>query len=147
MNKQEKVINGMECCIKRMTTTGRCDYDCPYYHNPHGCKVVMLKDAISLSKAQEPRVMTLEELKSYLGKPVWIEEKGCEPYCEVVFDMDGVCFGLTKGEVEFGGVITGHAMFAVGGYGSIFRAWTEEPTDEQREATPWPEPPKEMKRE
>ena len=81
--------------------------------------------------------MTLEELKSYLGKPVWIEEKGCEPYCEVVFDVDGVCFGLTKGEVEFGSVITGHAMFAVGGYGSIFRAWTEEPTDEQREAVKW----------
>ena len=96
-----------------------------------------IKVAIELLKAQEPRVMTLEELKSYLGKPVWIEEKGCEPYCEVVFDVDGVCFGLTKGEVEFGGVITGHAMFAVGGYGSIFRAWTEEPTDEQREAVKW----------
>ena len=137
MDKLEKVIQALENCTAEIKCRD-CPWDeCEGQHEHVELPKGLALKTLELLKAQEPRVMTLEELKSYLGKPVWIEEKGCEPYCEVVFDVDGVCFGLTKGEVEVGGVITGHAMFAVGGYGSIFRAWTEEPTDEQREAVKW----------
>ena len=132
MNKQEKVINGMECCIKRMTTTGECGYDCSYCHNPLGCKVVMLKDAISLMKAQEPRVMTLQDWEAdHVAKmPVWVEWRES-----------------AKGECADYGKADGWAVLNVDEFIDVVyfggRCWTSRPTDEQREVTPWTEPPKE----
>lgn len=139
MDKLEKAINGMEYCIKRMTTTGECDYDCPYYHNPHGCKVVMLKDAISLLKEQEPRVMTLEEVK------------GMERLTICAVEQRSKVIKSTF-NAEYGGIVTlGNENFLDFGlygdtnryrrtevrYGKTWRCWSARPTEEQRKAVKW----------
>lgn len=83
-----KVMKGIENCIKRMTTTGQCDYDCPYYHNPYGCKVVMLKDALSLIRAQETKKLRcIRRLTKVM--------KGICPVCEM--EIESVIHGrITK---------------------------------------------------
>lgn len=123
----ETVISGLECCTTG--DLGNCK-ECPY-----GIKACneLLKDAISLLKAQQPRVMTLEEVR-LLGKDdiVWYERKGVfgQPrprVVEFVFD-DHITF--TDGGVW---------SFSADGYGERWRLWTSRPTDEQREAMKWNE--------
>lgn len=134
MDKLEKAINGMEYCIKRMTTTGECDYDCPYYHNPHGCKVVMLKDAISLLKEQEPRVMTITE--AFDAEVAWLEryadpDDAVEPIIQPVIIRhyeNGYWECLI--EQDESAALT---LF-IEDFGTEFRFWTSRPTEEQRKA-------------
>ena len=68
VTKREKVIKGLEICSagEWNSTGGRNHTDCPYY--PAGytgctCKPLM-RDALALLKAQEARVMTLEEVRA-----------------------------------------------------------------------------------
>ena len=101
-------------------------------------------EAIALLKAQEPRVMTLEEVKALPDESdVWLEE-----FCSIVvattishqptiykvlkrFNPDATYFyGIEHADYN-----SGEYMDA--DYGTEWRCWTSRPTDEQREATPW----------
>ena len=98
----------------------------------------VLRRVIGELRAQMPRVMTLDEAKAHVGNPVWVEEKVVvNGYWEILFDVDGEAFHMTTGQIEFGGMLTGHMMFAVSDYGDGFRLWTSRPSDEQRQNTPW----------
>lgn len=79
----------------------------------------------TLSKAQEPRVLTLEEIKDY-DKPVWIDEKdgGSWKLPFYAFDLDLYA-------------IFGCECFSIGDYGKEWLPWTSQPTDEQRKAVKW----------
>ena len=76
--------------------------------------------AIALLKAQEPRVMTLEEFNAHWQippqerKPIWEEWK-----------VDN-----GKGKWKLYGRATG-------GYGDMWRCWTSRPDQETREAVKW----------
>ena len=80
---------------------------------------------LELLKEQQPRVLSYDEMKTMIGKPVYVEEpkRNADPHC---------CWGL---------VVEGEEPPEEGGYnypgGCGWRAWTAEPTDEQRMNTPW----------
>lgn len=98
--------------------------------------VLTMKNLLDIAPA-EPKVLSLREAAIYLGKPVWVEEKGVDIYCEVLFDVDGKAFAMTQGQIEFGGILTGHALFSIDTYGETYRLWNARPTDRQRKAAKW----------
>ena len=88
-----------------------------------------IQDVITLLKAQEPRVLALEEI--HRGMAVWLE------------DVDKADVILAIGGSSAGGAkcfITEKDMSITpkdAEYGIRWRAWTQKPTDAQREATRW----------
>ena len=91
----------------------------------------IIDDIIALLKAQEPRVMTLEEVEQSI-KPVWIEGG-------VVGGTWGMAHKILTTIIEFiaNGGYTIFPGFAIEEYGKTWRCWTSRPTDEQREAVKW----------
>lgn len=128
-------MNGMEKTDREKVIKGLCEAAAVLEaHVPKrywGYSVGAIQDALALLKAQEPRVMTLEEVRLLCKDDiVWYEHKGVfrQPrprIVEFVFD----------GHITFtdGGVWS----FSADGYGERWRLWTSRPTDAQREATPW----------
>lgn len=90
----------------------------------------------ALSKAHEPRVMTLDEVViTEPGTVIWLED----------YDKPTIIPGLVDRVFIWTKVIdfqlvqrTVTADLDV--YGTTWRCWTSRPTDEQREATPWQAP-------
>lgn len=80
-----------------------------------GHAVIAMKDALPLLKAQEPRLVTIDDFKGaneYGWLQAWCEEQtGGAVYCECIL---------------------ADALKA-----KRIRYWTSRPTDEQREAEPW----------
>lgn len=113
MVDREKVIKGLKCCVRNFGDCGNCSYD--EGRGNCGCGKQLYADALALLKAQEPRLMTLDEAKSAFvieyrsGK---LKEAGM-----TILDLD--------------------VDPANANYGVIYRVWTSRPTDEQREVTPW----------
>ena len=134
MAELEKVIMGLECCEK----DGSFCYDkkCPYKKNFPKCIQSLMDDALSLMKAQEPRVMTLKEIVS--AECVWIEYATSGniiialPWDIELTDDTYNFIGMPNCFVEFRSL-----------YDQEWRCWTSRATDEQRAVTPWSEPPKE----
>lgn len=112
--KREKVIKGLECCKgEGIEGTPICE-ECPYANHPEGtCDRLdtLFDDILALLKAQEARVLTLEETLN----------------CLVIEYRSGKLQEVGK------------RVFTEGNeyYGSIWRVWDRMPTDEQREETPW----------
>jgi hypothetical protein len=79
--------------------------------------------------------MSKEEVKTLNhNTAVWYEHKGVyPPRPRVVHYANDDHITFTDGATW---------NFEMDGYGSQWRCWTQRPTDEQREVTPW-EPPKE----
>ena len=101
----------------------------------------MLRGEINqFRKAQEPRVMKVTEvIACEVGTVLWVEER------------QGVTWNLFPLEIETSSThpdtgtdyvffITYHDIrkFECSEYNQTWRCWTSRPTDEQREATPWP---------
>ena len=79
-------------------------------------------------KAQEARVMTLEEIPyAVFG---WMEMFGQLIPC-VLEDV------YADDTVGFANLDDGHDYICASDYNKTWRCWTSLPTDEQREATPW----------
>ena len=137
--KREKVIKGLECCI--YDDCEKCDY------KKGGCldntKTFMnglKRDAIALLKAQEPRVMTLEEIRDALKKPLWKEcksgNKALYTGWVLAYDVqtgEGIT-GTRLGMAEPSGRVV---WYKLDDYGKTWRCWISRPTDEQREKEPW----------
>lgn len=122
--------------------------------------VKMIEDAMDIIEdalqAQEPRVLTLEEMKSLsianddalFDKDmtfVWLEA-AADGYINITrptysFNPE---WGIEDDSfyVYYIGTDVGDRLESCD-YGKTWRCWTARPTDEQREATPWNEPPKE----
>jgi hypothetical protein len=93
---------------------------------------LLLKDALSLLKAQEPRVMTLEEVKAIpYDADIWIET---EYYVGKI-----TIFAATINTKGLRGVMVygSHKIYDYEAYNKLWRCWTSRPTDEQREAVKW----------
>ena len=87
-----------------------------------------LNMAIEALKAQEPRVMSLEEMPyAVFG---WMEASEQLVPC-VLEDV------YVDDTVGFASIEDGHDYMCASDYGKTWRVWTSRPTDEQREATPW----------
>lgn len=114
--KRERVIKRMEYCIG-----DNCDGDkwseCEY--GGHGCIDALLADALSLLKAQEPRLVTeadFDGADEYGYLPVWVEDKD---------DSEIICDCITKT------AITDQDE------DYHYRFWTSRPTEAEREAVKW----------
>lgn len=97
--------------------------------------------------SRQPRVLTYDEMKTMIGKPVYVEEpkRNADPHC---------CWGLVvegeeppeEGGYNYPGGVDFNVEVGLNVYdgdlymvdiGCGWRAWTAEPTDEQRMNTPW----------
>ena len=134
MIDREKVISALEIC----SNNSFCN-NCWYWNNPHegDCNDALMRDALELLKAHEPRVMTLEELEDWDGA-VFFEIYETDMYYALIEDIElTACIngGYTFVNVEPGEY---HRRVWDGEhYGKIWRCWTSRPTDEQREAVKW----------
>lgn len=96
---------------------------------------------------RKPRVLSYDEMKTMIGKPVYVEEpkRNADPKC---------CWGIVvegeeppkeggynyPGGVDFNvevGLDTYDGDLYMVDIGCGWRAWTAEPTDDQRMNTPW----------
>lgn len=142
-----------EKTIKGLATCGGDDPDCqncPYYGehgNGFGCETIMQRDALSLLKAQQPRVMTLEEVfeksKHIDDCFVFVEyysddlERDDKPDLEPCFIHNEKSY--FEKDYHIVSVFRGGARmcFLQSYYGETWRCWTSRPTDEQRKAAKW----------
>lgn len=134
---REIVSKGLECCSKG--DSADCD-NCNY----HGvmtdvpCESTLMRDALTLLKAQEARVMMLDELEDWDGA-VFFEAFETDMYYALIETVEPTA-GM-DGEYVFVNVEPGKCYRRIWGgehYGEIWRCWTSRPTDEQRRETPWP---------
>ena len=126
----QKTIKGLRCHSE--PKFGPDEYfceTCPY--DEATCGLDVPNDALSLLKAQEPRVMTLDEAAE-------------ADTCYIEYACGEVKPAFLRFSVQVAGyksykVMTdnNHHYFDGDKYGIILRCWTSRPTDEQREATPW----------
>lgn len=132
--KREKVIQGLEWCIK-LDGNG-CSLECPYLVGKSPCPNAMLRDALALLKEQEPRVMTLEELQAI--ETPW--NRNTPPYL-FVEERSGTGSRWTRwmswGIIHDG--VRSQGTMGVQNYGSKWRVWTLQPTEEQMRETKWEE--------
>lgn len=133
----EMVINGLEACIISATTDDCVGYGCPYYSNGNGeCQNHMFSDVLELLKAQEPMVMTADEMRLLnSGDVVYLEDN----------DKPNVIAGIFQ---RVNMLITHACFITINGlilpdvkddYGKRWRCWNKKPTDKQRQNTPWKE--------
>jgi hypothetical protein len=97
----------------------------------------MMRDALSLLKAQEPRTMTLGKLLNAKNIDVYLEEKSetqTHPLLLVGTENE------SRNQAAF---FWPSIVRPLKSYGKTWRCWTSRPTGEQRAETPWSEPPKE----
>lgn len=136
MTKLERVITGLtihnqyQQCATRSTRSTLC----PYFSDDE-CVRSILRDALELLKEQEPRVLTLDEVKkleSLRDGAIWIETigKGLFPALPEI-TMSEIIF--------FVAIPADHYRFYCENkwYGKTWRCWTYKPTDEQRKAVKW----------
>lgn len=97
----------------------------------------IMRKARDLLKAQEPRVLTLDELRSLDGTDhfVWLEDNGeydlYDCYAEVTTYQNNVELNTFGREVEFEPDNEE--------YGKTWRCWSARPSDAQRRAVKWDE--------
>ena len=125
MTDREKIINGLYKTINAIHSFVPNQY---WYDTETPCN-----DAITLLKAQEPRVMTLEEVISWQKKPIVERDPIYVEYRE------GKGFGAPHwAQDNFGfNVASCRDNYRSGAYGMLIRCWTFRPTDEQRMAVKW----------
>ena len=138
MIDREKIIKGIEYCLQYDRTGKEC-IRCPYSEECGTDAEPLLKDMLAYMKAQEPHVLTLEEM------------------FELRFD-DVVYFEALRTNFVIGGIIIDVIPRMPNGkiglvqfrhpqeplnnadlefYGKTWRCWSARPTDEQREAVKW----------
>ena len=126
---QEQVVEALERCTQD-PSYGTCA-GCPYEgvgDTFAKCCLALMFDCLDLLKAQEPRLITEQEMRD--------AEPGAVIYCE---QRDEVRTYLTPLIKYDDGVFENRFLGAEPEATQLpnVRFWTSRPTDEQREATPW----------
>lgn len=125
---REKVIEHIADCVKIA--------DRQMNHNWVFVRTEILRDALALLKAQEPRLLRMDEIHDSMV--VWLEAG--TKFLKIV-DDDGVVLAI--GGSERTGAKCFITVWDVGvaakddEYNVTWRAWSQRPTKEQREGTPW----------
>ena len=145
--KREKVIEELSAVVADMQEEvdewkdysdselrGGLTCDCDWWYNA----LQSVKDALALLKAQEPRVMTLEEMqKLQRNDVVWLDERAGKQVIPVLVRSHYIWPYSTVMVIDF---LDSHGCtITVSEVDLLFRdrCWTSRPTDEQREATAW----------
>lgn len=93
----------------------------------------LVMEALELLKAQEPRVMTLEEVEALPYGYVLIEtdKKDSLRWADALLFCKNTNFSFDFITLE------GHARLLGTAYNMEWRCWTSQPTEEQRKAVKW----------
>lgn len=150
MTDREKVVKGLEILMNGCEYI-HCD-DCCFYIStkPLRCGLKeeqIQEDALSLLKELQPRVLSYDEMKTMIGKPVYVEEpkRNADPHCRWGLVVDGE-EPPEEGGYNYPGGVDFNVEVGLDTYdgdlymvdiGCGWRAWTAEPTDDQRMNTPW----------
>ena len=83
MDKREKVIKGLECCLEDEARALKCwedgDYpECPYNDRVDGCMGRLNRDALALLKAQEQKPISASIVDSDGGLMHWWACGNCQ---------------------------------------------------------------------
>ena len=133
-----KVLNALENCTAHPKCRDCGWKECEYEHETVEIPLTLAKDAHSLLKAQEPRVMTLEELEDALDTVVWLDIPNTENLADGYSLIMAYSHknGFIFLESPFGDNPS-QDRFEYKDYGITWRCWTSRPTDEQRRKIPW----------
>ena len=148
MTMVEKVVAGMEWALENMIDPIN-DFRFAGYDGPALLmNVPIIQDAITVLKALEPRVMTLDEVMATpKDVAIWQELKDepdfkyeigpvAEPI-EIIIEDDWDMYLFEKRKSCVGIRFASEGYMPKESYGKTWRCWTSRPTDEQREAEPW----------
>lgn len=146
MIEREKVMRGLTQCSREHRGLEDCA-GCPYKLKPGHyagleCWCRLCDDALFLLKEQEPRALTLEEIKSLPDETdVWLEEIECIVVA-VTISKQGEKWGIVKESLTFFYGIEGNSYndggdYEDADYGKYWRCWTSRPTPEQMRDTKW----------
>lgn len=145
--KRDKVIRGLECCLDVQSGWKDAVYVCPVclYGKEDGapCETLapLMEDALALLKAQEPRVMTLEEIETFGDDGIVYLE--CRYIVDGITEVKPAIFQPDNSSPEENGYYCVVSSWGKSGfyhkenYNEDWRCWTSRPTDEQRNNTPW----------
>ena len=134
MDKREKIVGNLYilrtwCAVNPKYGMALSVEDCDK-------AVIWIDDTIALLKAQEPRVMTLEELIGIYNireNHSWVYNT--PPYLYMDYGKD------TGYWIAWSNIVSClercYPKYIPADYGKTWRCWTSRPTDEQREAEPW----------
>lgn len=122
MTEREIIIEGLERRQRFKTPDGS---SCVIPAN-------LLQDALALLKAQEPRVMTLEEVNALDWDYCYLEQERLPGN-----EYRGMLGKYIMTCVTWPSITAAKISQGVDSYGKTWRCWTSRPTDAQREATPW----------
>lgn len=131
----EKVIKGLRCHSE--PKFGPDEYfceTCPY--DEATCGLDVPNDALSLLKAQEPRVMTLEEAIETVSKEggfVWIEEKNHPLSSPHIRPTNSIYDCPVRKFKDYGKEFVPKRNTLR----SMWRCWTFMPSEEQRKKVKW----------
>lgn len=141
--KREKVIKGLECCCDVQSGWKDARYvcpACPYTDNGSPCETLspLMEDALSLLKAQEPRVMTVADIVDNYVAPevVWVEARNNKGDIRLVAGLwNGEYYNMADDSVmyDLGEEIANNPE----GYNTRWRCWTSRPDENKRVETPW----------
>ena len=130
MAELEKTIQGLTFCLKESIKVA-CD-GCPYRGG--GCMDDLMADALSLLKAQNPRVMTYDEMMK--AEICFLEVKGIEEIDPFIrYEVDDKSYWsspYTNNADNPFELLAEQEEYLINA-----RCWTSRPTDEQREAVKW----------
>lgn len=131
MSEREKVIRGLEVCKTAPELKEECA-GCPYDDGQDDCIARMAADALVLLKAQEPRVMKLEEVHEMSWDYCYLEE-------EVIKDnvLQKYCGKHRIKCITWPSIASCVLTFGDGAYGKRWRCWTSRPTEEQIKVVKW----------
>lgn len=123
-------------------------YDCNFYWTdgekiPTEDLIEAFYLAVKALEAQEPRVLTLEEvIKHYSLPPVFVDDLSAQE--DYLQDISPLYFDFPQCDswaVHWRGYQSARKCLDdwKASYGINWRCWSAKPTEEQREATPWTE--------
>ena len=140
MNDRENVMWSLARCSCGVPDA--CS-DCNYNnYPPRICVQHLTGDALALLKAQEPRVMTWQDVIGAVieCKPIYIEvkdsedkERGDDRWAMVTQYKDSITNGMIRAMSTY---ITSEILF-VEWYGITWRCWTSRPDEKRMAETPW----------
>lgn len=134
MDKREKVISGLE--ELRVVYHSEQILHPKDFVNQHD--MGLIEDALALLKAQEPRVMTAEDMWTLKFNDTVIIEQKIPPLLIPAIVRDNIKYDHCLEVLQ---VVTasmdGGANADYDYYGKTWRCWTSGPTDAQREKEPW----------
>lgn len=135
----EKVLKGLEA----HATASGCIKNCPYWAiEKLDCSQELAADALSLLKAQQPRVLTIEEVAGRIAleqiKPIYLEYGPMSRY-------EGKIIEIIPHNVYFTEMCTFEWIdennltdgVFIDEMNTVWRCWNVRPTDEQRKAAKW----------